>query len=112
MKICQNHWDALRKALDDRGIGHLGAKTGQQAMAAVVTELEGREAENEFDPLMGCNWMIFSKAIEVCGMGLMGWVQDGSDKCPICESVKLHEQWWIDGPADAMLKEAQEKGLV
>ena len=112
MQICQTHWDAIRKALDDRGIGHLGAKTGQQAIAAISNELEGREAENDFDPLMGCNNMIFAEGLKRCGLVLMGAKEDGSEYCPICESQRQYGEWWINGPADAMLAEAKEKGLV
>ncbi len=112
MRICQTHWDSLRKALDDRGIGHLGAQTGRQAMAAVVTEMEGRGAENDFDPLMACNNMIFAEGLKRCGLALMAPNEDGSEKCPICESQRQYGEWWIKGPADTMLHEARQKKLV
>lgn len=112
MQICQEHWDAIRKALDERGIGHLGAKNAQEAVAAIVTELEGRGDENDFDPLMGCNNMIFAKGLEVLGIGLMAPKEDGGQRCPICEALASYRDWWINGPADCMLKEAKEKGLV
>ncbi len=51
MKICQAHWDRLRAAIKERGLEHLVAKDGATAMMHAVTELEGREAENDFDPL-------------------------------------------------------------
>lgn len=107
--ICQAHWDRIRKALEERGIGHLGAKSGQAAIAAVVTELEGRGDENEFDPLMGCNNMIWTKGLEVCGLDLMTGEER---KCPICEAIRRYETWWIDGPANSMLEVAKEKGLA
>ena len=112
MRICQPHWDRIRKALDDRGIGHLGAKSGAEAVRAIVTELEGRAAENDFDPLMGCNNMIFAEGLKRCGLVLMTPKEDGSERCPICESMEQYAEWWIQGPADAMFKEAKEKGIV
>lgn len=108
MKICQRHWDELRKAIDARGLSHLVKKSGQEAIAQLATELEGRGAENILDPLMGANNMIWSKGLEVLGLSLM----TGYEKCPVCEAVSSYERWWIDGPADAMLKQAKEDGLV
>lgn len=112
MKICQPHWDRLRRAIDDRGIGHLGAKSGQDAIRNIVTDLEGREAENDFDPLMACNMMIWSAGTRDLGLALMAANEDGSEKCPICERAKSLEESWIQGPADEALKMAKEKGLV
>lgn len=112
MKMCQPHWEKIRKAINDRGMGHLGAKTGKQAMANAITELEGRSAENGFDPLMGCNNMIWSQALKILGLGLMSNNPDGSEKCPVCEAMIAYERWWIDGPADVMLKEAKEQKLI
>lgn len=108
MQICQKHWDRLRKALDDRGIGHLGAKSGEDAMRNIVTELEGRGAENDYDPLMDCNCMISSQGLQVIGLKLLQSVEI----CPICEAMQQCEEWWINGPSDAALMTAKEKGLV
>src|ERR1700692_1583669 len=112
MRICQPHWDRLRQALADRGIDHLGAKSGQQAMANIVTELEGRGDENDFDPLMACNNMIFAKGLEIVGFELMSPKEEGSERVPICSCAAYYEAGWINGPADAVLQEAIDKGLV
>lgn len=112
MKICTPHWERLRAALKERGLDHLGAKTGEAAAANMVTELEGRSAENDFDPLMAANNMIWTQGLKVCGLALMANNEDGSEKCPICESAKAFEQDWITGPSDAVLGIAKEKGLV
>jgi len=108
MQICQTHWDRLKAKLDELGIGHLGAKTGEDAMKNIVTELEGRGAENDYDPLMDCNNMISSQGLRVVGLSLMA----AEAVCPICEAVKLFENDWIEGPAQAALSVAKEKGLV
>ena len=105
MNICQSHWDKLKAALKDRGLENFGAKTGEDAIRVLVTEIEGRSAENDFNPLLACNNMIWSKGLELMGFAAM-------NGCPICESVKAHEEWWISGPADAMLQEAIDLGLV
>lgn len=90
------------------GIGHLGAKSGEDAIRNMVTELEGRGVENDYDPLMDCNNMIFSQGSRVVGLSLMGQ----EDGCPICEAVKLYEQDWIEGPANAAKTYCEEQGLI
>jgi len=108
MKICQPHWERLKARLEELGLGHLGAKSEEDAMRNIVTELEGRSAENDYDPLMDCNNMIFTNGLNVVGLELMV----SPDACPICESVKLYDQSWIDGPTHAVLLHCQELGLV
>jgi hypothetical protein len=112
MKICQPHWDRLREAIKARGLDHLGAKNGREAIAAVVTDLEGRGVENEYDPLMACNWMIMSQGLNVCGLAVMATDEAGNQPCPICMSVKMYEDSWIYGPVGEAWKEAVAKGLV
>jgi hypothetical protein len=130
VKICASHWEKLRAAVDARGMSALVAKDGHAAIENTVLELEGREKEAYFDPLMGANNMIWSAALERIGLDLMV-----GEKCPVCEGItwnlemtRLHgahpsdhgkvftaeeeERYWIDGPADAMLAVAREKGLV
>ncbi len=110
MEICKRHWDALRQAIADRGLEHLGAKSGRDAMRNIITELEGREAENDFDPLMTAHNMIWNMSLEVCGLELMAG--DEQQQCPICNALQKYEAWWIEGPANAVKTLAQEKGLV
>lgn len=112
MRMCQPHWNALRKAIDDRGLGSFGAKSPEEAKRSIVTELEGRGAENDFDPLLTCNNMIWAEGLKRCGLVLMTPNEDGSERCPICEAQKQYGEWWIQGPADAMLREARQKKLV
>ena len=112
MNICQKHWDRLREALKERGLEKFGAKTSEDAFRNLVTDLEVRGIENDFDPLMGCNNMIAIEALGRIGLELLRPDESGKPPCPICMCCKLHEDWWIYGPADAMLKEAQDKGLI
>jgi hypothetical protein len=112
MQICPKHWEALKKAIADRGMAHLGHQTAERMMIATVNELEGREAENDFDPLLACNNMIFTKGLEVNGLALMAMNEDGTHRCPVCMSLQSYEAWWIEGPANSMLEDAREKGLM
>lgn len=119
MRICQDHWNKIRAAIKERGIDHLGAKTGEKAVEDIKTQIEGRPTD--YDPLMSCNWMIHSKALEMGGLYLMTAKEDGTPHCPICEAiahkpddaeVQWVEDYWIKGPVDAALKECQDRGLV
>lgn len=112
MQICQPHWDRLRTAIKERGLNHLGAQTGRDAVRNAVTELEGRGDENEFDPLMACNNMIMANGLRILGLGVMAVKEDGTHFCPICEATKVYEEQWITGPSDSALQLAKEKGLV
>lgn len=107
MKICQPHWDRLRKRLDELGIGHLGAKSGEEAAKNIITEAEGRGAENDYDPLMACNMMIWSNGLRMCGIPALA-----ADSCPICEATRMYEEEWITGPTSAALEECKRLGLV
>lgn len=128
MKICTDHWSKLRAAIDVRGLTQYIAKDGRIAAQNLVLELEGREAEAYYDPLMAAHNMIFAGALERIGLSLMV-----GDKCPVCEGVKYNledqeingvdprygrllttedeEKYWIDGPADAVLEICLSKGM-
>lgn len=113
MKICPGHWGKLRAALDARGIGHLGAKSGEEAVSNITEQLEG--GSPAYDPLMDCNNMIWSRGLEAGGLYLMGQKEDGSHYCPICEAISHgagDEKFWIDGPADAVLGHCRKLRLV
>jgi hypothetical protein len=129
MRFCQPHWDALRAAIDKRGLMALVAKDGAAALQNTVLELEGREKEAYYDPLMSAHWMIAGAAQQRIGLALLV-----GDLCPVCEGIKWNlahqaehgidagvgrlmtqedeERYWIDGPADAVLAEARARKLV
>jgi len=119
VRFCQQHWGALRAAIDARGMSHLVAKDGHQAVENMVLELEGREQEALFDPLMAAHNMIARKALEHGGLYMLT-----GDYCPVCEFCKhcppppaghryqTNESYMIDGPVDFLVGIAIEKGLM
>lgn len=118
MKMCQPHWDELRKAIADRGLSHLVAKDGKVAIERVEDELRGTATDKTYDPLMDAHWMISGKALEMGGLYIMGEKHDGSQYCPLCE-VDIHAkdigenaQEWIKGCTDSILVHCQERKLV
>lgn len=116
MRFCQPHWNALRGAIESRGLSHLIAANGRDAHARAVAELQGNAELSDYDPLMAAHWMIANRVLELGGLYLMT-----ADYCPVCEAIKGHEKhmtreetekYYIDGPADAVLQYCRENGLV
>lgn len=112
MQFCDNHWSALRAAIDKRGLSDLVASSGQ--------EVSLRMRGDGFDPLMGAHNLIVTNLIRVAGIGLMS-----IEGCPICEGNAAHDEgcsdpncrpnWydaWIDNAADDALTEARRRGLT
>jgi hypothetical protein len=119
MKFCQPHWDRLKTAIESRGLGHLIAANGRDAIARMVADLEQRSELSDYDPLMSAHWKIVSVAEQYLGLSLYF----GEAICPLCEVLKVYppipnghryasnESYFIDGPADAELDFAKENGL-
>lgn len=117
MQMCQPHWEQMKQAVKDRGMWHLVARDGKEAVDAAVRQLEGEENASDWDPLMAMNWNFFSAALEYGGLGVMGEDENGNQYCPLCLAknhgeVPEMDKMWVDGCADAMLGHAREAGLV
>ena len=112
MRMCMDHWNALRKAIDDRGLYGLVAKSGEAAIASIVRHVEKTaDQKADFDPLMNANFAIYAAFLEDAGPA--GLCFDG---CPLCEVAKspkekLDEEW-INGVSDDQLATARALGLV
>lgn len=111
MKMCQPHWDALRKAIEDRGLYHLVAKDGKTAIDNLKAELEGRGDKSNYDPLMTANLMICDTALQMGGLYLLN-----GEHCPLCEAAKHlganAPEVWINGCTDSILEYCQKHGIV
>jgi hypothetical protein len=104
MKMCQTHWDAMRKAVDDRGMSDRIAPNGEEACKRIVEEVEGTAGPVTFDPLSSMNYAIWAEVLRVGGLYLMGAKPDGQEYCPLCEveegAGEGSAQNWINGAAD------------
>lgn len=123
MQFCQAHWDYLRGAIETRGLSHLVARSGEEAVANEVAALEGRTEDVRWDPLMTAHWNLVRVVMERVGPSLLF----GND-CPMCLVQSSYEwydregkerppeahdaHWWMDDCCDAMLAHAREQGLV
>ncbi len=110
MKFCQEHWNGLRAAIEERGLTHLVARGGKEAVESLAREARGEATKDDFDPLMAAHNMILGQFVEDIGLAAF----DG-EKCPLCEVEKSRAglaKNWTDGSADSALEMARELGLA
>lgn len=120
MKICQDHWQLMRDAIEERDMTVLVAKSGEAAFENEVRQLEeasitGTVSEQTiletFDPLMSMNWHWMNNALRCGGLYLMT-----GDHCPVCEFVKNQEGFdaktEINAVADQMRFYCIEQKLI
>lgn len=119
MKICQQHWDMIRQSVIVHGMDHLGAKSGQQAIADTIKDLEGVSTKDDFDPNMSHHWHWMHVALTNGGLYLLNNNEDGSNEgnyCPICEFVYHYNtfdaQKEIDTVSAAMRDHCKQNGLI
>lgn len=137
MRFCAEHWQALRSAIDTRGLSALVADSGDKAASNLASELTEGSTLDNFDPLMGAHNLIFSNAMAVARQTYMAdpltlLVADEAHpewECPICFLNWLHTEhdenctkegcdfpkgyryeWMIDRAADDMVNEWQAFG--
>lgn len=88
MRFCQDHWDRLRAAIEQRGIGHLIAQGGERAAANLKSEIEAGASIVNFDPLMGAHNAIVSNALSnmppQAAMAMMTVDEPREAACPLC----------------------------
>jgi hypothetical protein len=99
VKFCQDHWDRLRRAIDQRGLSPLIHQGGEAIAEAQMRELQGIDTAGDFDPLMSAHWAIAGNASQAMERG-------GANPLYLLTS----------GPEDpvdpALLKRAASRGIV
>ena len=109
MQMCQLHWAALRDAIKERGLDHLVAQSGLEAVEYLKREIEGTKTLIEYDPLMSANGMIWNLAVHVMGLQIIAPDEEGKPQCPVCA---LQSYDYISAAADGALHHARKTGLV
>jgi hypothetical protein len=119
MKICKQHWQLMRDAIEARGMSSLVAKDGETAMENEVKALEGDAPD--FDPLMSMHWHYSNEALRYGGLYLMFVSEEENPDneghyCPVCEFEKHSEGFVavesIGRIADQMREYAIEQKLI
>lgn len=96
MEFCTEHWDALKEAIDERGLSHLIAKDGERAVVNLQEELDSGLTIKNFDPLMSSHWAIVSNVFDAVGLDLMLPDEDGEERCPLCFMNECHALYCED----------------
>ncbi len=122
MQFCQAHWDALRQAIDARGLSRLIAKDSHAAAQEAKEQLEGTTDPTQApDPLMAAHWMIVNQALRIGGLGLMSdefcaVCNTEEGHCPLCEveysAGSGSAKKWIDGCTEEVADQYREKGWM
>lgn len=86
MRVCDDHWQVMKDAIDQRGLTPLVSKDGKEACDNLKDEIEGNESR--FDPLMSMFWHWVNNSVAQGGLYLMGLDESGNQYCPICEYTK------------------------
>ena len=113
MNWCKPHWDQLRQAILDRGLGGFGAQDSAAAAVEIASQLGGND--EKFDPLLG-SWsrinMRMAESLTELGRG--GEVLQL--RCPLCILVEDGQpetvENWINGVTDQAKAYAIEQGLL
>lgn len=123
MKICQPCWEKLKLAIEQRGLMHLVAKSGEAAAAIVTRQLAENPPLSDrsaYDPLMAANFAIWRQALSAFGLEMMA--EDAP--CPLCYKTKLESSCtdpdcskqtgdqWIEFAAQDQLDFARAQGFV
>lgn len=121
MKICSDHWNALRTAVEERGLSQFVSKDGETAVKRLTSAFSNTADDaDSFDPLMQANFAIWGNAMDAFGSAI---VAEGAP-CPLCaldqhiaecKDTDCHRESgadWIKFAADEQLQAAQDMGLM
>ncbi len=127
MKICKDHWQVMRDAVESRGMTGLVAKSGEDAVADQVRQLKEAQrtgsvseqtTRDTFDPLMSMHWHWMNGALKNGGLYLMSQNPDDAEGnyCPVCEYAKnvsdFDAKKEIENVADQMRAYCVEQKLI
>ena len=102
MKLCQDHWAELRKAIEDRGLGGFVSPDGEEAARRMKLEQDnGGRSRESFEPLLQAHNSIMINAVRIFL---------GCEGCPICNAD--NSGWVIERAADDVLETAKELGVM
>lgn len=115
MKFCQEHWEALKKAIDERGLTPFVAADGAEAVKRMTGE------SPKFEPLLHAHNAILSNTLRIAGLEVMAPNEDGTERCPLCFLIGRCDcgrgeecpfRSFITKAADEALEGAKHFGLI
>lgn len=88
MKFCTSHWDALRAAIENRGLSSLVADNGEKAASNLVSELTEGSSIDNFNAIV-------ANVVAILHAGAAMEVLAG-DVCPLCYVNEAHKATCTD----------------
>lgn len=124
MKYCDEHWIKTQEAVKDAGLSNLISEDSKAAVEYLVDTSQTKIP----DPLMDVSMMVYNRAVEMFGIGMMMVDEKGNEYCPVCIGLKnpcpcdrpechlkTEEQlndYWINGPVRAEKDYIESLGLL
>ena len=105
MMFCMSHWEALRTALEDRGLT-VFSESGREAMTKIMRQTQGEDTIDTFEPLMEAHNIILANVMEAISRGggnplylfdtdpeppIEGREGQTWSRCPVCYVNLAHE---------------------
>jgi hypothetical protein len=91
VQFCLDHWNRLRAAIEQRGLGALVPDSDEKAMSNLQEELSGAPRTiDTYDPLMSAQWAIVTNLVSWFGLVALG------EGCPLCHANEAHAMHCTD----------------
>jgi len=113
MKMCGDHWNALREEVKKQGLWEFVSASGEHLAGKLLDGADkATESKETFDPLMRANMAIIFAVVERAGLGVLA-----TDNCPLCmvKEKSVEKDFvtnWIEGAVGDELKLAIEQGWI
>jgi hypothetical protein len=113
MQICHDHWQELKNAIRQRGMGKLVPPDTGRGLPTYITKqtLAAASTGSRIDPLRLASLMISDQALRAFGDYL-----ETRSYCPLCEVEQNLGQGrsleWISVDADTILEVCRERKLI
>lgn len=108
MKLCGDHWQALKEQIEAVGLRKFVAPNGE----AVAKQMTDPDPEKPWDPLAHAVIAIYIAAINSVGPGIL---MEAEATCPLCmgdKEVPGLAKNWIEGACRDELEDFQKKGWL
>lgn len=113
MKMCERHWNDLKKRINERGLMHFCASSDRMAAERIRERNRVGVSRDNFEPLMSAYYRIATNAID------QGGLKADQDCCPLCE-LNAHfvthggddSNKWINRAVHEQVKIAEKLGLL
>lgn len=101
MKICDEHWEELKREVKRNGLWDFVAKDNDELKEQLTEFVETHDNE-KIDPLWAASEMIMMQGMRCGGMMMLFPKEDGTEICPVCEAHSHGQTDWITGPVGAV----------